>query len=81
MLDRPMASLAETLREMVGDGDAALTERDVGGPAGRVRCLACGHRCLISPGRDGVCKVRYNEEGRLKVPWGYVGALQCDPIE
>jgi pyruvate formate lyase activating enzyme len=48
---------------------------------GAVRCHACGHRCLILEGRVGVCKVRFNERGTLRVPWGYVGALQCDPIE
>jgi pyruvate formate lyase activating enzyme len=50
-------------------------------PADRVRCLACGHRCLIPPGQVGVCKVRFNEAGSLQVPWGYVGALQVDPVE
>jgi pyruvate formate lyase activating enzyme len=47
----------------------------------KVRCLACGHRCLISDGKSGICKVRSNRGGLLHVPWGYVGALQCDPIE
>ena len=28
-----------------------------------------------------MCRVRYREGGTLRVPWGYVGALQCDPIE
>lgn len=46
-----------------------------------VRCLACGHACRIPPGQLGVCKVRYNEGGKLLVPWGYVGGVQCDPIE
>ena len=50
-------------------------------PDGRLRCYACGHRCPIPEGREGVCRVRYNEGGVLRVPWGYVGALQCDPIE
>ncbi len=50
-------------------------------PNGRVRCFACGHRCLIPPGRDGVCRVRFNEDGVLKVPFGYVAGLQLDPIE
>ena len=50
-------------------------------PDGRLRCYACGHRCPIPEGREGVCRVRYNEGGALRVPWGYVGALQCDPIE
>ena len=48
---------------------------------GAVECYACGHRCLIRPGRRGICKVRFNDDGVLRVPWGYVGALQCDPVE
>jgi pyruvate formate lyase activating enzyme len=47
----------------------------------RVRCFACGHRCLVPPGRDGICRVRFNEEGTLKVPFGYVAALALDPVE
>ncbi len=47
----------------------------------KVRCYACGHRCLVPEGRPGVCKVRFNEGGTLWVPFGYVAALQCDPIE
>jgi pyruvate formate lyase activating enzyme len=50
-------------------------------PDGRLKCYACGHRCPIPEGREGVCRVRYNDGGVLRVPWGYVGALQCDPIE
>jgi pyruvate formate lyase activating enzyme len=50
-------------------------------PDGRLRCHACGHRCPIPAGREGACRVRYNEDGVLRVPRGYVGALQCDPIE
>lgn len=46
-----------------------------------VRCFACGHRCKIPPGKDGICRVRFNREGKLYVPTGYVGALQLDPIE
>jgi len=47
----------------------------------RVRCYACGHCCPIPDGQPGVCKVRYNRGGTLYVPWGYVGGVQCDPIE
>jgi pyruvate formate lyase activating enzyme len=47
----------------------------------RIRCVACGHRCMIGEGKRGICKVRFNEGGQLKVPWGYVAALQCDPVE
>jgi pyruvate formate lyase activating enzyme len=47
----------------------------------RVRCYACGHACPIPEGQPGVCKVRFNRGGKLYVPWGYVGGVQCDPIE
>lgn len=49
--------------------------------AGAVRCLACGHRCHITPGASGVCRVRFNQGGELLVPAGYVASLQIDPIE
>jgi pyruvate formate lyase activating enzyme len=47
----------------------------------RLRCFACGHECPIPDGAAGVCKVRFNRGGALHVPWGYVGGIQCDPIE
>lgn len=50
-------------------------------PDNKVRCVACGHRCLILDGHDGVCRVRFNRGGTLLVPHNYFGALQCDPIE
>ncbi len=46
-----------------------------------VLCYACGHRCKIKPGRDGICKVRFNREGKLFVPRGYAAGIQLDPIE
>jgi pyruvate formate lyase activating enzyme len=47
----------------------------------RLCCFACGHRCLIADGLRGICKVRFNRDGRLRVPWGYVAGMQCDPVE
>ncbi|MBN2243658.1 MAG: AmmeMemoRadiSam system radical SAM enzyme [Acidobacteria bacterium] len=47
----------------------------------QVRCLACGHRCRIRDGRSGACKVRFNRGGVLRVPFGYVSGVQCDPVE
>jgi len=46
-----------------------------------LRCTACAHRCLIREGKRGICQVRFNSAGNLQVPWGYVAALQADPIE
>ena len=48
---------------------------------GRKQCLACGHRCRIQEGHPGVCRVRFVENGILRRPHGYVGAVACDPIE
>lgn len=50
-------------------------------PDQSVRCFACGHRCLIREGKRGICQVRFNDGGILRVPHGYVAALQSDPIE
>jgi pyruvate formate lyase activating enzyme len=47
----------------------------------KLRCLACGHRCLIFPGQRGICRVRYNVEGTLRVPFGYAAGVQSDPVE
>jgi len=71
-----METVSEYLDAMTVPGDFAESL-----PGRAVRCYACGHRCLIKPGRRGICKVRFNREGKLHVPYGYVGALQCDPIE
>jgi pyruvate formate lyase activating enzyme len=46
-----------------------------------VICYACGHRCKIREGKRGICQVRFNKGGELRVPHGYVAALQSDPIE
>ncbi len=48
---------------------------------GCARCLACAHKCRIPPGGSGVCKVRFNESGTLKVPWGCISGCGLDPVE
>jgi pyruvate formate lyase activating enzyme len=70
------ATLGRTLARLTREGE--LYERLA---EGRVRCVACGHRCVIPPGREGVCRVRFNEGGVLRVPFGYVAGLHADPIE
>ena len=71
-----MYSLQNTLKQKVKEGELweRLDEK-------RIRCYACGHCCPIPEGHVGVCKVRFNRGGKLLVPWGYVGGVQCDPIE
>jgi pyruvate formate lyase activating enzyme len=49
---------------------------------GAVRCVACAHRCLIRPGRLGICHVRENKGGRLvTLVYGQAAAANADPIE
>ncbi len=74
--DGGATSLAQLLDQRVRPGE--LVEQLEGDA---VRCFACGHRCLVKPGRRGICKVRFNRDGTLLVPTGYVAALQCDPTE
>ncbi|MBM4169241.1 MAG: AmmeMemoRadiSam system radical SAM enzyme [Ignavibacteria bacterium] len=50
-------------------------------PDNWVRCVACGHRCKIPPGRDGICRVRFNHDGKLMVPSGYAAGIALDPVE
>jgi pyruvate formate lyase activating enzyme len=69
-------ALAEIINPLVTEG--TLYESL---PDDAVHCFACGHNCTIKSGARGICQVRYNLGGKLYVPWGYVAALQCDPIE
>jgi pyruvate formate lyase activating enzyme len=48
---------------------------------GALICTACGHRCKLRLGQRGICKVRFNEDGNLMVPFNYVAGVNNDPIE
>ena len=71
-------TLKDVLYENVREGARELWEPI---DKNRIRCYSCGHECPIPEGQAGVCKVRFNRGGKLLVPWGYVGGVQCDPIE
>jgi pyruvate formate lyase activating enzyme len=73
-----MPTLRDVLNQNVREAAPELYEKL---DRNRVRCFSCGHCCPIPDGQPGVCKVRYNQGGTLYVPWGYVGGVQCDPIE
>jgi len=48
----------------------------------KVRCNLCNHRCLISPGKRGICFVRENKNGTLySLVYGIALAANIDPIE
>ncbi len=76
MADTEILSLRRELNTFAVPGNLSRSLGD-----GRLECHACGHRCSIGPGREGICKVRYNDGGTLFVPWGYVGSAQVDPVE
>ena len=73
-----MPTLADILEAHTAQAAPALVERI---ERNRIRCYSCGHECPIPEGAAGVCKVRFVRDGVLHVPWGYVGGVQCDPIE
>ncbi|MFQ5611587.1 MAG: AmmeMemoRadiSam system radical SAM enzyme [Anaerolineae bacterium] len=72
----PATALQDVLDALTAEGE--LFERL---PDGKLRCFACGHRCLIFPGQRGICRVRYNDGQTLRVPFGYVAGIQSDPVE
>lgn len=51
-------------------------------PEGKVRCNLCAHRCLIFPGKRGICRVRENRDGTLySLVYGRLVSRAVDPIE
>jgi pyruvate formate lyase activating enzyme len=48
----------------------------------KVRCNLCCHRCLVAPGKRGICGVRENRSGVLySLVYGAATAQKVDPIE
>lgn len=48
----------------------------------QVRCVLCGHRCVIADGKYGVCQVRQNQNGVLyTLVYGSAISRSIDPIE
>jgi pyruvate formate lyase activating enzyme len=49
---------------------------------GKVKCATCAHRCLIKPGKRGICTVRENMDGTLmSIVYGKLISMNADPIE
>lgn len=70
-----------SLKTLLDDNTLAAHPELIREEPNGIRCFACGHRCLIKPGRAGVCRVRFNRNGELRVPGGYAAGVQVDPIE
>lgn len=69
-------SLKQLLKTYTMEGELYEVHSD-----NSLTCFACGHRCLIKNNRDGICRVRFNEGGKLYVPANYAAGIQCDPTE
>ncbi|MCX8163178.1 MAG: AmmeMemoRadiSam system radical SAM enzyme [Candidatus Micrarchaeota archaeon] len=47
-----------------------------------LRCRLCSHYCVIAPGKEGLCLVRKNIDGKLySLNWAKAVSLNIDPIE
>ena len=75
-MSEPTLAAELARRTVVAAPELTLREAD-----GRLRCVACGHRCLLSEGRDGICRVRFVQDDKLWAPRGYAAGIQVDPIE
>ena len=71
-------SLEKTLQSLSREGSLYKQLKD---KTDFIQCFACAHECKIKIGNSGVCKVRFNKDNKLFVPFDYVAAWQCDPIE
>lgn len=60
---------------------AAVLQQESG--SGKVRCLACEHRCSVPVGAFGRCRAYFNsaEEGLLELGYHAVHIKQVEPVE
>jgi pyruvate formate lyase activating enzyme len=48
---------------------------------GKIKCELCARNCSISPGKNGICGVRKNEDNRLiSLNYGLAAPINVDPI-
>lgn len=67
------------MERTIGPKEASLYEKL---KDGSVRCRLCAHRCLIAPGKRGICSVRENRNGTLySLNYALAIAANVDPIE
>ena len=73
-----MSSLKQIVDQNVREAAPELVEKL---DDNRVRCYSCGHE--LSDPRWAARRLQSSFQSwrKLYVPWGYVGGVQCDPIE
>ena len=75
-----MSMISDRSRRTSGEDVPSLLATAL--PDGAVRCGVCAHRCLVRPGRVGICGVRENRDGVLySTAYGAAVVVAMDPIE
>ena len=76
----PQASLAQGMKK--GFIRTKLSPYFVPLEGGDIRCELCPHRCRVSRGKRGLCRVRENRDGKYySLVYGNPCAMHPDPIE
>lgn len=60
------------------------TESDLDAQSGAkvVQCLLCPHNCVLKEGQKGICRTRFNNNGKLyTMAWNNPCSICIDPIE
>ena len=48
----------------------------------RTRCNICQWRCVINPGKTGICRVYQNQDGTLyNLNYAHASSIATDPVE
>ncbi len=84
MLDRRVLPIATSKTLPLEEALSRRTTRGTlyeRGAEGTLRCTACAHRCVIGAGRRGACGVRFERDGALRVPFGYVARANVRFVE
>jgi pyruvate formate lyase activating enzyme len=85
MLERRALPIATQTTTPLADALSRRTARGIlferGPTEDSLRCTACAHRCVIERGRRGACGVRFEREGVLRVPFGYVARANVRFVE
>lgn len=79
--DGASPEVGEPLTEKLARRTAPGALVEPGPEEGYLRCTACAHRCVVAAGRAGACSVRFERDGELRVPFGYVARHYVRSVE
>lgn len=62
--------------------EALFYEKLINEEENSVKCFLCSHHCVVKKNNFGICKVRFNFEGKLyTLTWGRPDGIAIDPVE